>query len=802
MLYNYIKSALRNIRKNLFFSVINILGLTTGMTICLLIFQYVNYEKGYDKFYKNGDRIYRLRYERSDMGGESARFASCCPPAGLRIRDKFAEVENTGRMFKYMASVSYNENKFFEERMFFAEYQLLEILKLDFTSGLGSVALKQPGNAVISETTAKKYFGNMNPLGQTISVDKKTNFKIAGVFKDNPHNSHVKFDILLSYKNLLSIFGEDVENSWGDTGWYTYILLKPNTDVNALQKKLPAIIDAEFAGVLKKYNLTMELVLQPLNDIHLKSHYMQEFEVNGDSDAVKYLGFIAVLIIIIAWVNYVNHSTARSLTRAKEVGIRKTAGAGRLQLMAQFFIETIIINLISVLFTFLFLVLLIKPFSLLISVPAEYSVFISAWFWTAIVLMFLFGVVISGLYPVLILTSFNPADVLRGKPGVTAKKYNLRKTLVIIQFVCAFGLLTFTITVYQQISFMKSKDPGFTVGQKLIVRMPRVRDAAFARKVDAFKNTLLAQPDIKNFCIATEFPGRQILWDAGGIVRVGAEDNKNYQIIGVDYNFIDMFKIPVAYGRNFSKDFPSDTAALILNETSVKWLGFKDARSAVGGKVSYWGQIFTVIGVLKDYHQQSAKQKFEPHILRLMPYGRGVRGYFAFELASENSKNAVTGIKKNFAEFFPENPFEYFFLDDYYNQQYKSDELLGKVFGIFSFLAIFVTSLGILGLISFMVVQRTKEIGIRKALGASIINILYLLSKDFLILIGLSFIIALPFSVLSIQSWLQTFAVRIELNPLIFIIPLFLVFLGTLISISVHIIKAALANPVKSLRYE
>jgi putative ABC transport system permease protein len=363
-------------------------------------------------------------------------------------------------------------------------------------------------------------------------------------------------------------------------------------------------------------------------------------------------------------------------------------------------------------------------------------------------------------------------------------------------------MLISTFTVFRQLRFMKDQDLGFSLDNKLIIRAPRVRDASFGSRLKTFKEVLLKNPEISHFSMATDVPGQQVWWDAGGITRKGANDNKNYQIVGIDYDYIPLFNLKMAAGRNFSHDFPSDSSALILNETASLWLGFTSPAAAIGQQVDYWGKMYTVVGVLKDYHQQSVKQAFEPHIFRFMPTGRDVRGLFVLKMNTKNTSQNLAEIKKQFDEFFPGNPFEFYFLDEYYNRQYRSDELFGTVFAIFSFLAIFVTSLGILGLSSFMVARRTKEIAIRKVMGADVPGIALFLAKDFLLLIIISFVIALPATYFGIEHWLESFAMRMSLSAGLFLLPLLLVMLITTLTIGLHVTKAALNNPVDGIRDE
>ncbi|MCP4216870.1 MAG: FtsX-like permease family protein [bacterium] len=804
MFKNYLLSALRNLNKTKLFSLINILGLAIGMTACLLILHYVGFERSYDTFHKDAKRIYRLRYDRTDSQGTAARFASCAPPTGARIRGKYPEVEKIARIYRYRAGVSFGDTKFLEERMYSAEAEFFEIFDFKFIEGNPATALKEPNRAFISQSTARKYFGSENPIGKTLSVDKKTDYQVVGIFEDVAHNSHLKFDIILSFKNLEMMYGNEVMSAWGHTGFFTYLRMKQGADLEAFKEKLARLVQAEWGEVLKGYEMQLELPLQPLEDIHLTSHYMQEYEINGSGDSVNFLFIIAFFTIIMAWVNYVNLSTAHSLTRAKEVALRKVVGASRQQLMTQFFVETIIINIIALLTAMGLMKFTLPYFGNITGTPSTYGIWTAPWFPVAIIGMFLVGVFLSGMYPVLVMTSFKPSRILKGLPGITGKGFNLRKALVVFQFVMALVLVTGTLSVYFQLQFMKNRDTGFDMEQVLVVKAPRVRGENFDKTFTIFKEKLLGYASVKKVCVSTEVPGRQILWDAGGIQKAGedASKGKNYQIVGIDYDFADLFDLTFAAGRNFSREFPADKTALILNETAVAFMGFKSAEDAVGKQVSYWGNIYDVVGVLENFHQQSVKEAFEPHIFRFMPRGRGKRGVFAIKVAPGSVSETVGRINGLYEEFFPGNPFDYFFLDDYYDQQYRAEELVGKVIGLFALLALLVTCMGIFGLSSFMALQRTKEIGIRKVLGAGIPRILVLLSRDFMVLLGISFAVALPFSLYGIDRWLGTFAVRMGLSIWLFILPIIAVVAITLLTVSTHVIRASLANPVDSLKYE
>jgi putative ABC transport system permease protein len=804
MIKNYLIIALRNLKKTKLFSTINILGLSIGMASCLLILHYVNFEKSYDAFHDNADRIYRIRIERTSEDGSAVRFASCCPPAGGLIRERYPQAERVARIFHYRAVISHENIKFTEEKIYFAETEFFQIFKFKSLAGQPLDSLKEPNKAFISQSCADKYFADQNALGKIINIDRRADYQIVGVFEDIPKNSHIKFDIILPFQNLRQLHGPEYMEAWGHTGMYTYVLLKTGADPKLFENKLKDLVESEFGEVLRQYNMVMELKLQPLKDIHLTSNFMQEYEVNGNLQTVNFLSIIALFIVIIAWVNYINLSTAQSLSRAKEVGLRKVVGASRKQISIQFFYETIILNLISILVALLIIKVSLPHFIQITGTSMAFSIWTQDWFWIAVLFMLFGGTFISGLYPVLAMSSFQPMTVLRGKPGTSGKGINLRKVLVISQFVLALLLITGTLALSRQIDFMKNQNLGFSIDQILVIKAPRIRDESFGEKIVTFKNTLLKNSNINKFCVVTEVPGRQIYWDNGGIMRAGEDisKSKNYQIVGIDYDFIDVFDIQMLVGRNFSKEFVADKEALLFNETATAWMGFENSKAAVGQKVNYWGNIYTIIGVIKDYHQQSLKETFEPHIYRLMPQGRGTMALFALKINAENTREILHQIKRQYNDFFPGNPFDYFFLDEYFNRQYKSDELLQRIFGLFSSLALFITALGILGLTAFMTTQRTKEIGIRKVVGAGVKQILLLLSKDFLKLIIISFIIALPFLLWGVNEWLNSFAKRMEISSMLFLIPLLLVILVTLITIATHVIRAAFANPVDALRYE
>jgi len=805
MIRNFLMVAFRNLWKNKLFSLINIFGLTIGMAACLLILVYVYFERSYDSYHERSNEIYRLRYERVSETGEAVRFASCCPPAAPRMRDQFPEVEIVARCFTRQATFTFNDDrKFIEDQNFFVEQEYFDIFNYEFIAGDAKNGIREANSCYISESTAQKYFGDEDPIGKIISRDRQLNFKVTGVYKDFPENSHMQIDIALSYPNLWDIYGRDIENSWGDSGFYTFFILRPGTNMDAFKTKLANLVETEWGEALKHYKLNAYLIPQKLTDIHLNSHFQQELKTNGDKQTVNFLFIIAIFIIIIAWVNYINLSTARSLTRAREVGLRKVVGAAKSQLMGQFFMETLVLNLIAIILAIGLLEIIQPAFSQITNIPKNYLLFNQLWFWLCIVILFSVGVVLSGVYPILVLSSYKPISALKGKIGNSTKGISLRKLLVIFQVVMALILMTSTFTVFNQISYLKSKALGLSIENVIAVKAPRIRnDSSIRIKMASFKEELLKAPNISKASVVTEIPGRQIYWDAGGIMPAGTQDSKNYQIIGIDYDFVDLFNVQLLAGRNFSKDFVTDEKqALIFNETAVKWMGFESAEKAIGERVNYWGNIYNIIGVFKDYHQQSPKQDFEQHIYRYLPTGRDIRGMISIKIHNQNVGSTINHIEELYSEFFPGNPFNFVFVDEYYNQQYKSDQMFGTVFGVFAILALFITTMGVLGLTSFMIEQRTREISIRNVLGADLYRILFLFGKEFLYIILISFVIASPLSYLGLSSWLESFNLRMSLGLELFIAPLIITLLLTGTTIWVLVLFASRKNPVETMRYE
>ncbi|MEO6730186.1 MAG: ABC transporter permease, partial [Ferruginibacter sp.] len=720
MLKNYLKIAWRNITHQKAYSAINILGLAIGIAACLLILQYVTFELNYENFHEKKDRIYRVQQDRYDNGKLSTQWAAGAFAVGSSFKNAIPEIEDFVKIVADGESVVEQNNQPLKiNKVFFATNSFFSVFTYPLLSGDAKKALVEPYTAAISETTAKTVFGTANAVGKVIKLNRKTDYIVTAVFKDAPANTQLKPNILLSYPTFVKFRtgdggGPDVR--WLEDGMLTYVLLREGANPAAVEAKFVPIVEKETGAELKKYNSSVTYLLQPLKDIHLYSHYMMEPEANGDGKTVYLLLGIAFFIVVIAWVNYINLATARAISRAKEVGIRKAIGSQRRQLIFQFLSESAVLNVFAILLALLLVVVAIPGSNNLSGQQLSFSLLGKFDFWTGLIALFITGVFCSGLYPAFVLSGFKPIEVLKGKMVSTKQGSLLRKSLVAFQFAASLFLLIGTVTVYQQIQYMRKQSLGINIEQTLIVTPPIVKiDSTYFRQITSFKEELQQQSSIKKITASTSIPGGEVGWNAGGIKLVGADESaqKQYRIIGVDYDFVDVYGLKLIAGRTFSKDFGNDKRAVIFNRKGIEQLGFAKAEEAIGKQIDFWGNQYTIAGVAENFHQQSLREAYEPLIIRLIP---DVKGFLSIRIDAKQASGTVNMVKAKWDKFFPGNTFEYYFLDDHFNDQYKADQRFGQVFGLFTGLAILVACLGLFGLASFTTLQRTKEIGIRKVL--------------------------------------------------------------------------------------
>jgi putative ABC transport system permease protein len=806
MLKTYLKNSVREIYKNRLFSTIHIIGLSTGIAAFVIILQYALYELSYDRFYRNPEQIYRIRQDRYNKGVLSTTWGGGCAAIGPAVKREFPEVVDFARLTGVKGTISTGDKFFREEKMFASNTSFLTMMPVKLLSGDDSTALNEPFTAVVSESVAKKYYGNTDVIGQTFKLDNEVVFKITGVFPDPPQNTHFKFNILLSWATIIKFTGEKIETAWNWDGYYTYIRLVKGTDPDVFQKKMNELALRETGELMKQYNQSAEYILQPLTSIHLHSHLMTELEVNGNAYTVYFLIVIAFIILIVAWVNYINLSTVKAVFRSREIAVRKISGGSKMQIIAQFLAEAFVINLIASLLAVL-LIAVTMPFFRIFTARELYLS--NPQIWIILISVILFGPVLSGLYPALLTSSFKPMSVFRGgqTEGGNSSAF-IRKALIVFQFAVSVVLVACTFTVFRQIKFMKNQELGVNIDRTIVLRGPGVVDSTYADKLTGFKAELLKNSLIKTVTSSTCVPGSRVPWNAGGVKRVTDDDSKGnqYRILGIDYDFVDSYGLSVIAGRNFSRDYGSDEKSVLFNEAAVKLMGFESPEKAVGESIAFWGNEYKIAGVLKNYHHESLKENFDALIFRLIP---GTRDFFSVKLdfaglsGDDNSVvtgNAVRMLKDNWGKFFPGNPFEYFILTDHYDKQYDAEAQFMTIFELFAILAITLACLGLFGLSWFVIARRTKEIGIRKVNGASFSEVIRLISVDFFKLIIIGIVIAAPLTYMFSIRWLEKFASKTTFSWGYFLVSGFIILIISAVAIGYNVWLIARTNPAESLR--
>jgi putative ABC transport system permease protein len=822
MIRNYFKIAFRNLVKNKLYSLVNIFGLALGMAACFFIFQYVHFESGYDRFNKNADQLYRVTISYTGSFANSPTTATNHPATGPAMKAAYPEVKDFVRvvsasLFLNTNTLSYKdgigEDKTFnEENVYVADASFFNVFSYPLVYGNRNSCLSEARTTVISEPMAERYFGKSNPIGKMLVFNGDLPLKVTGVFKNVREDSHLKFNMLISFETLGPKWGYD---EWTYPEFYNYVVLAPGTDPKKLEAKLPALINKNLAAKMKELNFGCALHLQPVNDIHLKSNLRNEAEINGSEKEIYFLSLIGVFILVIAWINYINLSTAKSMERAREVGLRKVVGAARTQLIFQFLLESFILNLIALLIAALIVIVCNPLFSRFIGKNISEGFFTIGLgtmpsFWLSVIAVFLCGAILVGAYPALILSSYKPVAVLKGLVVKSNTGISLRRALVSFQFILSIILIAATILVFKQLAFMRNGDLGYKNDQVLLIKSPAIGDSTIVDHYRYFKTELTKNPSVVNAATSSDVPGQTIRYRNS--VRKASQDksfNFTSYYMEIDENFINTYDVKVIKGRNFYNTDSSmirenNNTKVLINEAVASALGYKNPEEALNQNI-----VFTlgqnnidcqVVGIVKNYHQRSFKENYDP-ILYYFPAWVNWK-YISVHINTANLTNDLASIEKLYKSSFPGNPFEYFFQDEFFNKQYITDQRLGNVFGLFAVLAIAVACLGLLGLSSFVIKLRTKEIGIRKVLGASLSSILVLFSKDFIRLVIIASLIATPVIYFTAHNWLANYAFHIPVSWFIFVIPPVLLLVIALGTVCMQSLRAALANPVKSLRSE
>ncbi|MFQ5569479.1 MAG: ABC transporter permease [Rhodothermales bacterium] len=808
MFKSYLKIALRNLRKHVGYTLINLVGLAAGIACCLLIVLFVQDERSFDRFHEQADQIYRVRLEGQFSGSELNAPVTPAPMAAALVKD-FPEVQTSTRIFPFAGQqlLRRGDQYFIEEGVYFVDSTFFDIFTFPLLRGNPETALKAPNMLVLTESMASKYFGKEDPMGQSLIIGDSTHYEISGIIADVPANSHFQFDFLASMTSLPFSQSE----VWISNNFFTYLVLPEHADVAQLEAQLPEffkkyagpqINDAlglQFDEFMEAGNV-LEYHLQALTDIHLHSNLQFELGTNSDIAYVYIFSAIAFFILLIACINFMNLATARSAGRALEVGMRKVLGSSRKQLIRQFLGESILLSFIALLLAVGLMVLLLPSFNELAG--KEIS---AAFLGNIPVLIGLGGIalavgLIAGSYPAFFLSAFRPVTVLKGTLQGGMKSSLLRNGLVVFQFAISIGLIAGTMVVSNQLSYVRNKKLGFDKEHVVVIQ----RAGQLGEQQDAFKQEVRAHSSTVNIAGTTALPGG--LFGATAYQPEGAPANETHLMapVFVDHDFVKTLGMTMASGRAFSEDFPSDSAAFLLNRASVRALGWGET-DPIGKKITQFANtpenFFTgeVVGVIEDFHYASLHQEIGSLAIRLSNFPLP---FLAVRIRPDDISGTLAFLEETWRTFAPDEPFQYTFLDEDFNAQYQAEERLGNIFTAFALFAILIACLGLFGLASFTAEQRKKEIGVRKALGASIPQIVLLLSKEFTKLVLIAFVVAAPVAYFAMNDWLQDFAYQTSLGVGTFLIAGILALAIAWLTVSYQSVKAAVANPVESLRYE
>ncbi|MVM30781.1 FtsX-like permease family protein [Spirosoma sp. HMF4905] len=808
MLTNYLKIAWRTLRKQQGFTFINIFGLAVGLACCMLIMLYVLDELSFDQYNAKADRIYRIQTHLK-FGGNDMNFALSPDPIGPTLKKDYPQVEQFVRLHRsgtWSVRRTGEPTSLREDNITFADSTLFDVFTLPLVSGDPKRALAEPNTVVISESAAKRHFGNQNPMGQTMLFDNNKTFKVSGVMRDMPQNSHFRSDFFLTMLN------DDYEwGQWLSNNHYAYILLKPGTNPAVFAKNFDTIIE-KYIGpqALQTVGTTMEQFrkagneigywLIPLTDIHLYSKQQYELAPNGDIQYVYIFSAVALFILLIACINFMNLATARSAKRAKEVGVRKVMGSERQQLIGQFMTESILTTVLAMVLALFIVAVALPAFNGLAAKEMSLRQLVSPYYLPLLVALPIVVGLLAGSYPALFLSSFQPITVLKGKINVSFRSAGLRSGLVVFQFMMSVILIVGTIIVYRQITYIQTKNVGFNRNQVLSV----FGVYSIGKQAETFKQEVLRMPGVVSGSISGYLPTPSSRSDNSFFAEGQSNLNQgiNMQNWGVDYDYLKTMGMQLVQGRGFSRDFGSDSSGIIINEAAVKVLGFKDP---VGKRVWRFTdnqaknrKTYTILGVIKNFHFESLRRNISALSLVLDSNS----GAASFRLSSTDLPAVVKQIEAKWKQVAPGQPFSYQFMDDSFDEMYRAEQRIGTIALTFAALAILIACLGLFGLAAFMAEQRTKEIGVRKVLGASVGSIIGLLSKDFLKLVFISIIIASPIAWYAMNQWLSDFAYKIDIEWWMFALAGILAVGIALLTVSFQSIKAALMNPVKSLRSE
>ncbi|HTN08461.1 ABC transporter permease [Agriterribacter sp.] len=795
MIKNLLLVALRNFKRDKWYSLLNILGLTIGITFGLFLIFYIKDELSYDRYHEKADRIFRVNSIIKEADRDTMRWAIAPFPMGPALAKDYPEVEESVRFVNSGRTMFKNGGlRLYEDKVFFADSNVFRVFTYPFIEGNPQTALKEPNTVVLSQSSAIKFFGtNKSYVGKTLENVNGKVYKVTGVMKDVPHNSHFIFNILVSRSSLPA----DFANNWGNFDYFTYVLLKPGTTAAVFDNKMKPMYDKYLASIFAQYNIKIKFEAQPITSIHLHSTTANEPEETGSMSYIYIFSAVAFFMLLIACINYMNLTTARSARRAKEIGIRKVTGSNKTQLVLQFLIESTLTASVALLLSIGLIALFLPMFNTLAGKYISFGTLFKPDTILILLAVVVFVGIVGGSYPAFYLSKFNPVDVLKGSLSKGSSNVNLRKALVVIQFSISMIMLICTWVVYGQLRYLKNKDLGFDKAQ--VMTASAVTDRDIQSAVLSFKNEMRNNPQVVSVSSASSVPGQGNSFNLFSVQTKDGYVDKGVDVYAIDEDYIKTLGIKLAKGRNFS-GLADTLHGMLVNEKMVQEFGWGD--NPLGKRVKFpgdtSGNYLEVVGVVKDFNQKSLYNPIAPLILLYRPNTNLIQ----LKLSTANISSAITGIENTWKKMFPDIPFQYTFLDQDFDSQYAADEKRGKIFTAFSILTILITCLGLLGLIAFTTEQRQKEISIRKVMGANVGQIVPLITKNFVVLVGLSCIVAFPVAWYFMAKWLKIFPYNTGLSIMPFILSALVVLLITMLTVIFHTVRAAVANPVKALRSE
>lgn len=805
MLLHYLKIAFRNQTKNKLFSVINILGLAIGMAVSVLIINYVSFEFSFDKMHAKRDHIYRVESRFYEGGQLTDDWATSSFGYGSAIKNELPGVEDYVRIGvqNMEQTVSYHEKRSREGGIAYTGPSFFRVFDFKLKEGALDDQLKRPRTVVITEDVAQRFFKDEDPVGKVLTFATGTNFydcEVTGVIENFPKNSHIRYNFLISYETLPNWMKE----FWLLHECYTYLLLAPGKNPKDIENQFPELAN-KYKSTEVLSNKTWAVELVPLSKIHLNPQKQYERETKGNRKSLITLIIIAAVILLTAWINYVNLTTARSMERAKEVGVRKVSGALRFQLIRQYLMESWLVNFAAVILAAL-LILFLKPiFNRITGENIDLQLFSQPLFWLFALAVLATGILLSGFYPAFIMSRVKPSIILKGNYFNSGSAGTTRRILVVFQFAAALFLVCGTFIIYRQVKYMQQQNLGVNIDQTIVVKFPVSREN-LNEKAALFAENLQNDPEIKTVTLTDAVPGMEVAFFASNRLQGAAEDQyRLYEMLSVDYNFFKTFDLQLLAGRPFQRGFGNEQANLMVNESALKLLGIATPEEAIGKRVNLEGESepVTIVGVVKNWHQRGLSNAYTPIMFVLNGRLRWIPlKYMAIKTTGNDYDTTLKLVKSRWDSYFPEASFDYFFLDRFFDNQYKSDKRFGMIVSVFTGLAFFISVLGLWALAAFTASKKVKEVGVRKVLGAKTGNIVLLFSKEIIILILVALFIATPVSLFIMKNWLMTYAFRTEISMWVY-------FAGGLITISIAMLtvswqswRAATRNPVEALRYE